>query len=68
MEKPKKPRNGNGWVFGFLPSSAPMDKKLEQFLQKSGFANTHISEKVHLGFFKNLAKNYFNIWTIISRF
>jgi hypothetical protein len=45
-----------------------MDIKLEQFLQKSGFTNTHISEKVHLGFSQNFAKNYLNILTITSRF
>jgi hypothetical protein len=39
-----------------------MDWKLEQFLQKSGFTKTHISEKVRLGFSSNFAKNYFNIW------
>jgi hypothetical protein len=33
-----------------------MDIKLEQFLQKSGFANTHISKKVHLGFSSNFPK------------
>jgi hypothetical protein len=33
-----------------------MDIKLEQFLQKSGFANMHISKKVHLGFSSNLQK------------
>jgi hypothetical protein len=33
-----------------------MDLKLEQFLQKSSFTNTHISEKVHLGFSSNFAK------------
>jgi hypothetical protein len=33
-----------------------MDIKLEQFSQKSGFTNTHISEKVHLGFSSNFAK------------
>jgi hypothetical protein len=33
-----------------------MDIKLEQLLQKSGFTNTHISEKVHLGFSSNFAK------------
>jgi hypothetical protein len=33
-----------------------MDIKLEQFWQKSGFTNTHISEKVHIGFFSNFAK------------
>jgi hypothetical protein len=36
-----------------------MDIKLEQFLQKSGFTNTHISEKVHLGFSSNFAKKLF---------
>jgi hypothetical protein len=29
---------------------------LEQFLQKSGFTNTHLSEKVHLGFSSKFAK------------
>jgi hypothetical protein len=33
-----------------------MDIKLQQFLQNSGFTNTHISEKVHLGFSSNFAK------------
>jgi hypothetical protein len=33
-----------------------MDIKLEQFLQKSGFTNTHKSEKVHFGFSSNFAK------------
>jgi hypothetical protein len=27
-----------------------------------------VSEKVQLGFSSNFAKNYFNIWTITSRF
>jgi hypothetical protein len=33
-----------------------MNIKLEQFLQKSGFTNTHISEKAHLEFSSNFAK------------
>jgi hypothetical protein len=33
-----------------------MDINLEQFLQKSGFTNMHISGKVHLGFSSNFAK------------
>jgi hypothetical protein len=39
-----------------MSPSSPMDIKLEQFLQKSGFTNTHISEKVHLGFSSNFQK------------
>jgi hypothetical protein len=77
------PKKRNNFIFGTfhvktpkdvtffhhpLAPSSPMDIKLEQFLQKSGFANTHISEKVHLGFSSNFAKNYFNIWTITFRF
>jgi hypothetical protein len=30
-----------------------MDIKLEQFLQKSGFTNTHASKKVYFGFSSN---------------
>jgi hypothetical protein len=38
-----------------------MDIKMDFFLQKSGFTNMHIFDKVHLGFSSNFAKIYFNI-------
>jgi hypothetical protein len=38
-----------------------MNIKLEQFLQKSGFTNMHLSEKVHLGFSSKFAKKILQI-------
>jgi hypothetical protein len=39
----------------------PYGYKIGTIFAKIGFPNTHISEKVHLGFSSNFAKSYFNI-------